>query len=96
MKKLRDVEPGIERFSERIEPLARTPKMGPVLWQLPEWFERDDDTLAGALDVLRRGDTASSSAIRAGSATRSTSCCAGTTWRSRSATIRSARGSRSS
>ena len=55
MKKLRDVEPGIERFSERIEPLARTPKMGPVLWQLPEWFERDDDTLAGALDVLPAG-----------------------------------------
>ena len=55
MKKLRDIGQGIERFSERIEPLARTPKMGPVLWQLPEWFERDDDTLAAALDALPAG-----------------------------------------
>jgi len=55
MRKLRDIGPGIERFSERIEPLARTPKMGPVLWQLPEWFARDDDTLAAALDALPAG-----------------------------------------
>ena len=55
MKKLRDIGQGIERFSERIEPLARTPKMGPVLWQLPEWFARDDDTLAAALDALPAG-----------------------------------------
>ena len=55
MRKLRDIGQGIERFSERIEPLARTPKMGPVLWQLPEWFERDDDTLAAALDALPAG-----------------------------------------
>ena len=46
--------------------------------------------------LCRRAATASSSAIRAGSATRSTSCCAGMTSRSRSATIPSARGSRSS
>jgi uncharacterized protein YecE (DUF72 family) len=55
MKKLRDIGQGIERFSERIEPLAATPKLGPVLWQLPEWFERDDDTLAAALDALPAG-----------------------------------------
>jgi uncharacterized protein YecE (DUF72 family) len=55
MKKLRDIEQGIERFYERIEPLAGTPKMGPVLWQLPEWFNRDDDVLAGALDKLPPG-----------------------------------------
>jgi len=55
MRKLRDIGPGIERFAERIEPLARTPKMGPVLWQLPEWFARDDDTLAAALDALPAG-----------------------------------------
>jgi uncharacterized protein YecE (DUF72 family) len=55
MKKLRDVEPGIGRFYERIEPLAGSPKMGPVLWQLPEWFKRDDDTLATALDALPPG-----------------------------------------
>ena len=55
MKKLRDIEQGIARFYERIEPLAGTPKMGPVLWQLPEWFTRDDDALAGALDLLPPG-----------------------------------------
>jgi uncharacterized protein YecE (DUF72 family) len=55
MKKLRGIEQGIGRFYERIEPLAGTPKMGPVLWQLPEWFKRDDDALAAALDALPPG-----------------------------------------
>jgi uncharacterized protein YecE (DUF72 family) len=55
MKKLRDIEDGIRRFYERIRPLTATPKMGPVLWQLPEWFTRDDDVLAGALDLLPDG-----------------------------------------
>jgi uncharacterized protein YecE (DUF72 family) len=55
MKKLRDIDQGIGRFYERIEPLVGTPKLGPVLWQLPEWFKRDDDTLAGALDRLPPG-----------------------------------------
>ena len=55
MKKLRDLDQGIARFYERIEPLVGTPKLGPVLWQLPEWFKRDDDTLAAALDALPPG-----------------------------------------
>jgi uncharacterized protein YecE (DUF72 family) len=55
MKKLRDIEQGIARFYERIEPLAGTPKLGPVLWQLPEWFTRDDERLAGALALLPAG-----------------------------------------
>ena len=55
MKKLRDIEQGIGRFYERIEPLVGSPKLGPVLWQLPEWFKRDDDTLAAALDLLPPG-----------------------------------------
>ena len=55
MKKLRDIDQGIARFYERIEPLVGTPKLGPVLWQLPEWFKRDDDTLAGALERLPAG-----------------------------------------
>ena len=29
--------------------------MGPVLWQLPEWFRRDDDVLGRALDLLPDG-----------------------------------------
>jgi uncharacterized protein YecE (DUF72 family) len=55
MKKLRDIDQGIGRFYERIEPLVGSPKLGPVLWQLPEWFKRDDDTLAAALDRLPPG-----------------------------------------
>jgi uncharacterized protein YecE (DUF72 family) len=55
MKKLRDLDQGIARYYERIEPLVSTPKLGPILWQLPEWFKRDDDTLARALDALPPG-----------------------------------------
>ena len=55
MKKLAGIEQGIERFYERIEPLVGTPKLGPVLWQLPEWFARDDDRLRGALALLPPG-----------------------------------------
>ena len=55
MKKLRDLEQGIGRYYERIEPLIGTPKLGPILWQLPEWFARDDDVLAGALRALPPG-----------------------------------------
>ncbi|MQA75121.1 MAG: DUF72 domain-containing protein [Solirubrobacterales bacterium] len=52
IKRLRPLEGGIAHFAERIEPLAQTPKMGPVLWQLPESFHRDDERLAGALAEL--------------------------------------------
>ncbi len=55
IKRLTDLGQGIERFYERIEPLAGTPKMGPVLWQLPENFHRDDERLASALDALPAG-----------------------------------------
>ena len=55
MKKLRGIEEGIARFYERIEPLVGTPKLGPVLWQLPAWFTRDDERLAGALELLPPG-----------------------------------------
>jgi len=52
MKRLIDIEQGIERFSDGIAPLAESPKLGPVLWQLPERFERDVPRLASALDLL--------------------------------------------
>jgi uncharacterized protein YecE (DUF72 family) len=55
MKRLRDIEVGIGRFYDAIAPLAASPKMGPVLWQLPERMERDVDVLAGALDALPPG-----------------------------------------
>ncbi|HET7567368.1 MAG TPA: DUF72 domain-containing protein [Gaiellaceae bacterium] len=49
VKRLRDLGPGLERFLERIEPLLRSPKLGPLLWQLPPTFRRDDERLARAL-----------------------------------------------
>jgi uncharacterized protein YecE (DUF72 family) len=55
VKRLTDLEGGVERFYERIEPLVRSPKMGPVLWQLPENFHRNDERLAAALTALPPG-----------------------------------------
>jgi uncharacterized protein YecE (DUF72 family) len=55
IKRLTDTSGGIARFYERIEPLVESPKLGPVLWQLPENFRRDDERLAGALAALPPG-----------------------------------------
>jgi uncharacterized protein YecE (DUF72 family) len=55
IRRLRGLEGGVERFYERIEPLTRTPKMGPVLWQLPANFRRDDERLRQALSALPDG-----------------------------------------
>jgi uncharacterized protein YecE (DUF72 family) len=55
MKRLTDMEAGVERFYERIEPLIESGKLGPVLWQLPGSFRRDDDRLAAALRQLPAG-----------------------------------------
>ena len=55
IKRLTDLGGGIVRFYERLEPLARSPKLGPVLWQLPATFKRDDDRLAAALEAFPPG-----------------------------------------
>ncbi len=55
VKRLRELGSGVEIFYDRIEPLARSPKMGPVLWQLPGSFRRDDARLAEALAQLPPG-----------------------------------------
>jgi uncharacterized protein YecE (DUF72 family) len=55
MKRLTDLGRGVERFYERIDPLLHTPKMGPVLWQLPENFHRNDERLEAALERLPAG-----------------------------------------
>jgi uncharacterized protein YecE (DUF72 family) len=55
IKRLTDLGAGIARYYERIEPLVRSPKLGPVLWQLPATFRRDDDRLAAALGALPQG-----------------------------------------
>ena len=55
IKRLTELGQGVERFYERVEPLLGTPKLGPVLWQLPENFHRDDERLAAALEALPAG-----------------------------------------
>jgi uncharacterized protein YecE (DUF72 family) len=55
MKRLKDMDRGLGRYYESIAPLAESPKMGPVLWQLPDRFARDDERLADALDHLPEG-----------------------------------------
>jgi uncharacterized protein YecE (DUF72 family) len=55
IKRLSDLGSGLQRFYERIDPLVRSPKLGPVLWQLPPTFKRDDERLASALAALPEG-----------------------------------------
>ena len=55
MKRLRDMGTGVQRFYERIEPLVDAGRLGPVVWQLPENFHRDDERLAGAVEQLPAG-----------------------------------------
>jgi uncharacterized protein YecE (DUF72 family) len=55
MKRLTDLDRGVGRFLERIEPMIDAGRLGPVLWQLPENFHRDDERLAAALARLPEG-----------------------------------------
>jgi uncharacterized protein YecE (DUF72 family) len=55
IKRLVDIREGIARFCEPLEPMVEAGRLGPVLWQLPENFHRDDDRLKGWLDVLPPG-----------------------------------------
>jgi uncharacterized protein YecE (DUF72 family) len=55
IKRLTDLGGGVERFYACIEPLVESGKLGPVLWQLPGNFRRDDERLASALEQLPPG-----------------------------------------
>ena len=55
IKRLRDLPPSIALFYDRIRPLVESPKLGPVLWQLPPGFRRDDERLGEALEQLPPG-----------------------------------------
>jgi uncharacterized protein YecE (DUF72 family) len=55
VKRLSDLGTYVKRFYERIEPLISAGKLGPVLWQLPANFRRDDERLATALEQLPAG-----------------------------------------
>jgi uncharacterized protein YecE (DUF72 family) len=55
IKKLTQLEQGIALYYERLEPLVEAGKLGPIVWQLPPWFKRDDERLASALGALPDG-----------------------------------------
>ena len=55
IKRLRDLAQGWALLAERIEPLMEAGRLGPLLWQLPATFRRDDARLAEALAALPPG-----------------------------------------
>jgi uncharacterized protein YecE (DUF72 family) len=55
IRRLTDTTDGVKRFYERIEPLQSADRLGPVLWQLPENFHRDDQRLETWLNALPAG-----------------------------------------
>jgi uncharacterized protein YecE (DUF72 family) len=55
VKRLTEVGRGIRRYMAHIKPLRSSSKLGPLLWQLPGNFQRDDERLAKALDRLPEG-----------------------------------------
>jgi uncharacterized protein YecE (DUF72 family) len=55
IRRLRDMGRGIRRFYAPLAPLLESGRVGPILWQLPETFHRDDDALGFALERLPEG-----------------------------------------
>jgi uncharacterized protein YecE (DUF72 family) len=55
VKRLRDLRPSLELFYSTIAPLVGTPKLGPVLWQFPASFHRNDERLLDALEQMPDG-----------------------------------------
>jgi uncharacterized protein YecE (DUF72 family) len=55
MKRLTTVADGMVRLNERIEPIVERGCLGPLLWQLPPQFKRNDERLASALGELPDG-----------------------------------------
>ena len=55
VRRLTNLADGIQRFYEPLQPLLDADRLGPVLWQLPENFHRDDERLHGWLAALPDG-----------------------------------------
>jgi uncharacterized protein YecE (DUF72 family) len=53
IKRLTDLDRGLQRFYEPIMPLVEAGRLGPVLWQLPGNFRRDDAKLGALLNALQ-------------------------------------------
>jgi uncharacterized protein YecE (DUF72 family) len=55
VRRLSDLDTGIKRFYEPLEPLLQAGRLGPVLWQLPATFRRDDRRLGAWIEALPPG-----------------------------------------
>jgi uncharacterized protein YecE (DUF72 family) len=55
VRRLRDISARVRRFYDPLGPLADSGKLGPVLWQLPANFARDDARLRDAVEGLPAG-----------------------------------------
>ena len=55
IKRLQNLADGIGRYYDGIQPLADAGKLGPIVWQFPANFHRDDDRLGRALPLLPPG-----------------------------------------
>jgi uncharacterized protein YecE (DUF72 family) len=55
VKRLRDMGQGVQRLYDPLEPLMAAGRLGPVLWQLPANFHRDEARLAEAVAHLPPG-----------------------------------------
>jgi uncharacterized protein YecE (DUF72 family) len=55
VRRLANIAEGVSRFYERLQPMLDAGRLGPVLWQLPENFHRDDERLASFLSQLPPG-----------------------------------------
>ena len=75
MKRLTDCGQGLERYFERVRALG--PKLGPILFQLPETFRPQPERLAGSSTACPAATaTPSSSATPTGSGRKSSNFCA--------------------
>lgn len=55
IRRLREAGASLELLLDRVRPLADARKLGPLLWQLPATFHRDDDRLAAVLAEVPGG-----------------------------------------
>lgn len=55
VRRLTDLDRGFRRFYEPLQPLIDAGRLGPVLWQLPESFHRDELRLHNWLEALPPG-----------------------------------------
>ncbi len=56
VKRLAAIPEAVEHLYDRLDPMVAAGKLGPVLWQLPATFRRDDARLEEALaELSRRG-----------------------------------------